>query len=276
MKKIAIQGIKGCFHHIAALRYFDKNSFEILECNSFKKLVQALVSNKADLGIMAIENSIAGSILTNYNLISNYDIKIIGEIYMPIKQNLMALPGQKIEDLREISSHPMAIQQCAEFLDKHSYIKISECSDTAEAARDIMEKSLPFVGAIAPLQAAKEYELEVLARDIHSACDNYTRFFIIVSSKCEQTVPEFNKVSLQLKLAHKIGSLSNILNTIKEENINISSIQSVPIVEKPWEYSFYIDLLIKDIEAYERMKLQFKKQMCEFSILGQYKDRCKL
>ncbi|WP_103327651.1 prephenate dehydratase [Bacteroidetes bacterium endosymbiont of Geopemphigus sp.] len=272
MKKIAIQGIKGCFHHIAALEYFDKDPFEILECSSFKKLIEALILDKVKLGIMAIENSIAGSILSNYNLLSDYNIKVLGEIYMPIEQHLMALPGQKINTIHEVFSHPVALQQCAEFLHKYPHIKISEYTDTAEAAHDIMKKRLTCVGAIASLQAAQEYGLEVLAENIHSIPNNYTRFFIIGPPNFRQITNEFDKASFKFNLPDKTGSLAGLLNIITEENMNMTKIQSVPIIEKPWEYSFYIDLIIKDRDAYERIKFRFKKQMCEFSILGQYKN----
>lgn len=272
MKKIAIQGIKGCFHQIAALKYFYKDPFEILECESFKKLVEALISDKVDLGIMAIENSIAGSILSNYNLLSDHNIKILGEIYMSIEQHLMALPGQKIDALREVISHPVALQQCAEFLHKHPHIKISEYTDTAEAAYNIIKKRLRRVGAIASLQAAQEYGLEVLAQNIHSIANNYTRFFIIGPPKCREIINGFDKASFKFNLPHKTGALASLLNIITEENMNMTKIQSVPVIEKPWEYSFYIDLTIEDMNAYERMKLRLKKQMFEFSILGQYKN----
>ena len=272
MKRIAIQGIKGCFHHIAALKYFDKDSFEILESISFLKLVEALISDKVDLGIMAIENSIVGGIIPNYNLLSNYNVKVLGEVYIHIKQNLMALPGQKIDTLREVFSHPVALQQCSEFIHKYPHIKISEYTDTAEAAYNIMKKRLIYVGAIASLQAAREYGLEVLAKNIHNTPNNYTRFLIIGPPKYQQIVNIFDKASFKFNLPNKRRSLAELLNTITEENMDIIKIQSVPIIKKTWEYSFYIDLAIKDMDVYERMKLRLKKQGYKFSILGQYKN----
>ncbi|WP_185877087.1 prephenate dehydratase [Blattabacterium cuenoti] len=273
MKKIAIQGVKGCFHHEAVSRYFKGCNYKLIECSSFRKLASYVAKSSVDIGVMAIENSIAGTILTNYSLLSEYDLKIVGEIYIPIKHHLMAYPGQNIEGIKEIYSHPMAILQCELFIDAHPYIRIFEYSDTAAAAKYISKCKKKGIAAIASENAAKEYGLEILSKNIQTIKSNFTRFFII-KNYCKQKNISFNKASLRLKILHATGSLSQILKFISSLGINMTKIQSIPIIQRPWEYSFYVDIIFNNIKSYEKMKKHIQKIPClhKLSIMGEYKN----
>ncbi|WP_185851232.1 prephenate dehydratase [Blattabacterium cuenoti] len=276
MKKIAIQGIKGCFHHAAVSKYFGRSyPYELMEFFSFKDLAISVVQGDVDVGVMAIENSIAGTILTNYNLLSEYNlIRIVGEVYMPIKHHLMVFPGQKIENIQEIYSHPMAILQCETFLEKYPEIKISKYYDTAAAAKFISSKKKKDFSAIASEDAAKEYGLEIIYRNIQTIKSNFTRFFVIENIYKKKEDNFFNKASLKFKILHTIGSLSQILGIISSLGINMTKIQSIPIIEKPWEYSFYVDIIFNDIKDYNMMKEKIRKivSIHQFSIMGEYKN----
>lgn len=273
MKKIAIQGVKGCFHHAAVSRYFKGCHYKLMECSSFRKLAMSVAKSNVDIGVMAIENTIAGTILTNYSLLSEYNLKIVGEIYMPIQHHLMANPGQNIEDIKEIYSHPMAILQCELFIDAHPYIKISEYSDTAAAAKYISICKKKGLAAIASENAAKEYGLEIISKNIQTIPSNFTRFFIIKNCY-KQENDYFNKASLIFKILHTTGSLSQILSLISSLGINMTKIQSIPIIQRPWEYSFYVDIIFNNIQDYEKMKKRIQKIPClhQLSIMGEYKN----
>ncbi|WP_185859576.1 prephenate dehydratase [Blattabacterium cuenoti] len=273
MKKIAIQGVKGCFHHAAVSRYFEGCNYKLMECSSFRELAISVAKSNVDIGVMAIENTIAGTILANYSLLSEYNLKIVGEVYMPIQHHLMAYPGQNIEDIKEIYSHPMAILQCELFIDAHPYIKISEYSDTAAAAKYISICKKKGLAAIASENAAKEYGLEILSKNIQTITSNFTRFFIIKNS-CKQENDSFNKASLIFKILHTTGSLSQILSMISSLGINMTKIQSIPIIQRPWEYSFYVDIIFNNIKDYEKMKKRILKIPClhKLSIMGEYKN----
>ncbi|WP_185870751.1 prephenate dehydratase [Blattabacterium cuenoti] len=272
MKKIAIQGVKGCFHHAAVSRYFEGDHYKLMECSSFRELAFSVAKSNVDIGVMAIENTIAGTILTNYSLLSEYNLRIVGEIYMPVQHHLMAFPGQKIEDIKEIYSHPMALLQCELFIDAHSDIKISEYSDTAASAKYISVHKKKGLAAIASENAAKEYDLEIISRNIQTIASNFTRFFII--KNFSQKENDFNKASLRLKILHTTGSLSKILSLISSLEINMTKIQSIPIIERPWEYSFYVDIIFNSIKNYEFMKERIQKISClhKLSIMGEYKN----
>ena len=211
--KIVIQGGYGAFHEIAANRYFEGSEIEILPRNTFKDVMKSLKKNNADYGIMAIENSLAGSILPNYNLLKDSPMRIVGEIYMRIKQNLVALPGQKVEEIREVYSHPMAILQCQHFFDQYPDIKLIESLDTALSAKDIAQNKWVGTGAIASDLAAEKFNLEILAEGIETNKKNYTRFLIIGENNHKEiSVESINKSSLHFAVAHKFGSLSKILS----------------------------------------------------------------
>ena len=210
IKKIAIQGGYGAFHEIAATNYFENEEIEIYPRNTFNDLFDSLNHKKVNFGITAIENSLAGSILPNYNLLRDSNMKIIGEIYLRIKQNLVALKGQKIENIGEVYSHPMAILQCQEFFSNYPNIKVIESIDTALSAKDIKDKELVGVGAIASDLAAETYDLEILANEIETNKMNYTRFLILGSQDEADKIKDFNKSSIYFAVAHKIGCLSTL------------------------------------------------------------------
>jgi prephenate dehydratase len=270
VKRIVIQGGYGAFHEIAALQYFGNEEVEIMPRDTFKDLMTALRKDKADYGIMAIENSLAGSILPNYSLLKDSPMKIIGEVYMRIRQNLVALPGQGIEDIREVFSHPMAILQCQEFFDRYDDIKLIESMDTALSAKEIKDHGLTGIGAIASELAAEKYDLEIIASSIETNKKNYTRFLILGNGRDSVPVTEVNKSSIHFALSHKIGSLSKILSILSYYDINLSKIQSMPIMGKDWEYQFYIDVEFNDYELYTQSIEAIRPFTSDLGILGEY------
>ena len=268
-KKIAIQGEFGAFHEIAALRYFKNEKVEIIPALTFKDLFKCLKDKKVDLGIMAIENSTAGSLLQNYTLLHNSGMHIIGEIYLRINQNVIALSGQTIKDIKEVYSHPMAILQCQEFFESYPSIKLIDSFDTALSAKEIKEKKIMGVAAIASLKAAKKYGLEVIAREVETNKMNYTRF-LIISEKPNIHSGKINKASITFALEHKTGSLSKILSIFSFYGLNLSNIQSMPILGKDWEYQFYVDVLIDDYDIYRKSLEAIKPFTSNIKILGEY------
>ena len=271
-KRIVIQGGYGAFHEIAAHRYFENESIEILPRDTFKDLMVALKKDKADHGIMAIENTLAGSILPNYNLLKESPMKIIGEIYLRIRQNLVALPGQDIADIDEVLSHPMAILQCQVFFDKYDDIKLIESMDTALSAKKIRDEKLKGIGAIASSLAAEKYDLEIIASGIETNKKNYTRFLILGNGQQEESKDlVINKASIHFALSHKIGGLSKILSILSYYDINLSKIQSMPIIGEDWEYQFYVDVEFSDMELYQQSLLAIKPFTSDLGILGEYR-----
>lgn len=271
-KRIVIQGGYGAFHEIAALQYFGNEDIEILPRDTFKDLMVALKKDKADHGIMAIENSLAGSILPNYSLLKDSPMKIIGEIYMRIRQNLVALPGQSLSDIREVFSHPMAILQCQVFFDRYNEIRLIESMDTALSAKKIRDENLLKVGAIASSLAAEKYSLEILASGIETNKKNYTRFLILGNGRHGAVRrEEANKASVHFALSHNIGSLSKVLSIFSFYEINLSKIQSMPIIGKDWEYQFYVDLEFTDYGLYKQSLEAIKPFTSDLGVLGEYK-----
>ncbi|RPI41308.1 MAG: prephenate dehydratase [Bacteroidetes bacterium] len=269
-KTIAIQGGFGAFHEIAAHHYFEGEEIEILPRATFRDMVTSLKDRKSDFGIMAIENSLAGSILPNYSLIINSRMHIIGEIFLRIKQNLVALPGVSIGELKEVYSHPMAILQCQDFFDNLPHIRLIESIDTAMSAEEIALKRLPDTGAISSRLAATKYGLEILAESIETNKMNYTRFLILAENGVKMDPSRVNKSSIYFALAHKIGSLSKILSIFSFYEINLAKIQSMPIVGKDWEYMFYVDLEIEDNEMYRKSLESIRPFTSSLGILGEY------
>lgn len=271
LKRIAIQGGAGAFHEIAAQHYFGAENIEIVPSLTFKDLFQTLKQQHADYGIMAIENMVAGSILPNYSLLRESNMKIIGEIYLRIIQNLVALPGQSIEHISEVYSHPMAILQCQKFFEEYPNIKLIDSFDTALSAKEISDKKLKGVGAISSAQAAEKYGLEIINESIETNKMNYTRF-LILTDKDENVSFEspVNKSSMQFSLAHEIGSLAKILSIFSYFNINLCKIQSIPIVGKEWEYFFYVDVEFSDYKIYQHALESVKPFTHELGILGEY------
>ncbi|HBI02032.1 MAG TPA: prephenate dehydratase [Flavobacterium sp.] len=269
--KIAIQGIKGSFHHQVAENYFSE-SVELEECMSFEKLVKNVKNDKSSKGIMALENSIAGSIIPNYALIDANNLHIIGEYYLDIHHNLLALKGQTIEDIKEVQSHPMALLQCAVFFSNYPHIKLIESSDTAETAKRIQEQKLVGVAAIASVKAADLYDLEIVANGIHTVKNNTTRFVIVKSVNKEIPKNEINKASLKFELEDKPGNLAIVLKMISDCQLNMTKIQSLPIIETPFQYSFFIDVVFENYKNYEETKMNLQQMTRHFKVLGEYKN----
>jgi prephenate dehydratase len=268
---IAIQGIKGSFHHQVAQEYFDKN-IAVDECLSFEELVASLISGKSSQAVMAIENSIAGPIIPNYALIDKYNLHIIGEHYLDIHQNLMALKGQSILDITEVHSHPMALLQCMEFLKTHPLIKLVEDKDTAETARRINEKQLKGIAAIASKTAAEMYDLDILAPEIQTINNNMTRFVILNKTTVAMPENEINRASIKFELDHKRGSLAAILNVMSDCKLNLTKIQSLPKIETPWKYAFFVDVTFENYADFEKAKQLIAIMAQYFKVLGEYKN----
>jgi prephenate dehydratase len=269
--KIAIQGIKGSFHHQVVKEYFSGN-VEIDECLSFEELIDSLLSGKSDQAVMAIENSIAGPIIPNYALIDKNNLHIIGEHYLSIHQNLMALKGQKIEDIKEVHSHPMAILQCMDFLKQYPNIKLVEDKDTAETARRIQEKQLTGIAAIASKTASEMYDLEIIAPEIQTIKNNMTRFVIIKKQNSFLPESEINRASIKFELDHKRGSLAAVLNVMSDCKLNLTKIQSLPKIETPWKYSFFVDVTFEKYEDFAKAKSLLNIMAEYFKVLGEYKN----
>lgn len=267
--KIAIQGILGSFHHQVAQEYYGQQVV-VDECMSFEELVDSLLSGKSSQAVMAIENSIAGPIIPNYALIDKNKLHIIGEHYLSIHQNLMALRGQKIEDITEVYSHPMALLQCMDFLKKYPHIKLVEDKDTAETARRIQEKQLKGIAAIASKTAAEMYDLEILAPEIQTIKNNMTRFVIIQKENSFVSEEEINRASLKFELDHKRGSLAAVLNVMSDCKMNLTKIQSLPKIETPWRYSFFVDVTFEKYEDYAKAKSLLEIMAEYFKVLGEY------
>lgn len=267
--KIAIQGIKGSFHHQVAQEYFGEDVV-VDECLSFEELVDSLISGKSDQAVMAIENSIAGPIIPNYALIDKNNLHIIGEHYLRIHQNLMALRGQTIEDIAEVHSHPMALLQCMDFLKQYPHIKIVEDKDTAETARRIQEKQIKGIAAIASKTASEMYDLEILAPEIQTIKNNMTRFVIIKKENSFVPENEINRASLKFELDHKRGSLAAVLNVMSDCKMNLTKIQSLPKIETPWRYSFFVDVTFEKYEDFAKAKTLLEIMAEYFKILGEY------
>lgn len=269
--KIAIQGIKGSFHHQVVKEYFSEN-VEIDECLSFEELIDSLLSGKSDQAVMAIENSIAGPIIPNYALIDKNNLHIIGEHYLSIHQNLMALKGQKIEDIKEVHSHPMAILQCMDFLKQYPNIKLVEDKDTAETARRIQEKQLTGIAAIASKVASEMYDLEIIAPEIQTIKNNMTRFVIIKKQNSFLPENEINRASIKFELDHKRGSLAAVLNVMSDCKLNLTKIQSLPKIETPWKYSFFVDVTFEKYEDFAKAKSLLNIMAEYLKVLGEYKN----
>jgi len=269
--KIAIQGIPGSFHHQVGLRYFG-NDAEILAFNSFELVAKAVATGAAKFGVMAIENSIAGAILPNYELIDRYELNIRDEYYLPIAHQFMALGGQKIEDINLVASHPMALLQCKTFLARYPRIEQKDDIDTATVAQRISGQNLKGVAAIASEIAAEIYGLEILARDIQTVKDNFTRFIILKKEKTA-TLYTPNKASFKISIKNQPGGLSKLLTMLHEKGLDLSKIQSIPVIDKPWEYAFFMDAEFKNYPAFLEAMEGSHRLFGEVKIFGEYMSR---
>ena len=268
--RVSIQGYEGSFHQVAAQQFFGKN-VHVLPCATFRDVIK-IASNKkeSDGGVMAIENSIAGSILANYNLLQKSNLKIIGEIYLHIKQNLLVNPGVKLEDIREVHSHTMALQQCYDFLDKYKW-KLVETEDTALSAKHVHQHKSKHIAAIASKLAGELFQLEVLAPGIQTMKNNYTRFLMLQRQDVAETINDANKASVNFQTDHSRGSLARVLTKIAEGGINLSKLQSFPIPGSDFKYSFHADMEFDTIGQFENVVDQIRPLTEELKIYGVYR-----
>lgn len=267
--RVAIQGIKASFHEEAAFRYFGED-IETVECNSFKQTFEALKNKEADYLVMAIENSIAGSILPNYSLMMGYSYPVVGEVYVPIQLHLMALPGVRFDEVKYVTSHPIAIRQCIDFFDEYPHLKIIESNDTAACAKRIRDEQLKDTVAIANTLAAQLYGLDVLERRIESNKLNFTRFLILTTHENNRRKEPANKASLCFEVNNEVGALAKVLNIFAHEQVNMTKIQSMPVLGKRNEYNFYVDIEWTETKQFDNAIKQILKYTHNFNILGEY------
>lgn len=270
-ERVAIQGAQGSNHHMVVNALFGVET-PLIECMSFNNLVDAILDGSAATGVMAIENTIAGSIIPNYALLDEYDLHITGEYYLNIHHHLMGLNGQSIDDICEVWSHPMALLQCKRFFKKHPHIKLVEEVDTALMAKKIAEGQLKGIAAIAPKMAADLFGLSVIADDIQTITNNATRFVILSKNRPELNPHEVNKASFKFQLNHKRGSLATLLNVLSDCKMNLTKIQSLPVIETPWKYSFFVDVTFQDFADYSKAVSLIEIMAEDFKILGAYKN----
>jgi len=266
--RVAIQGIRASFHEEAAFIHFGED-IQTIECNSFKQTFEALQNKEADYVVMAIENSIAGSILPNYSLMMSYNFPVVGEVYLPIQLHLLALPGVKFEDVKYVTSHPISIRQCIDFFDEYPHLKVVESSDTAACAKRIREEELTDTVAIANTLAAKLYGLDIMERRIESNKKNFTRFLILTHHENVEK-KDIDKASLCFQVSNQVGALAKVLQIFAEQNINMSKIQSMPVLGKRNEYNFYVDVEWDNTKQYDTAIRQVLKYTHNFNILGEY------
>lgn len=270
MPRISIQGCEGSFHQVAAQQFFGKD-VQIIPCPTFKDVVNTAADiNLSDGGIMAIENSIAGSILANYNLLRKSDLRVAGELTLKIEQHLMVNPGVKLEDIHEVHSHPMAIQQCLKFLDKYNW-KLVEAEDTASSAKNVHQYKSKHIAAIAGKLAAEMYRLEIIAPNIQTLANNYTRFLILQAKEKVQKIEDANKASINFHTDHSLGSLAKVLTKIAEYGIKLAKLQSFPIAGKEFEYGFHADIEFDTLEHFYEMIDAIKLLSEEVDVIGVYK-----
>lgn len=268
--KIAIQGIKGSYHHEVATQLFGA-TVVLDECLSFDALAASVTEKATEAGVMALENSIAGSIIPNYALIDKNDLHIVAEAYIRIEHQLMALAGTNINDIKEVASHPMALLQCKDFFATQPHIKLIEDADTAEVAQRIAQHQINGLGAIASKTAAQLYGLDIVAPNIHSLANNATRFVVVKTEA--NTSEDIDKASLKFVLDHKRGSLAAVLNVLSDCKLNLTKIQSMPVVETPWKYSFFVDVTFDEVKDYTKA-IQLLEIMTEsLKVLGAYKNK---
>lgn len=274
MKKIAIQGMIGSFHDIAAHQYFDGEEIELICCNTFEEVFEAIRQDSNVIGLTAIENTIAGSLLHNYELLRDSGTTIVGEHKLRISHSLLCLPNEDWEDLVEVNSHPVALAQCREFLMKHPHLKIVETDDTAGSAKDISEKKLKGHAAICSKFAAPLYGMKVLDEGIETNKHNFTRFLVVSDPWKADELRErrnTNKANIVFSLPHSEGSLSQVLSIFSFYRINLTKIQSLPIIGREWEYMFYIDVTYDDYMRYRQSIDAITPLIKELKILGEYK-----
>ena len=271
-RKVAIQGVKGCFHEQAARQFYQDHGHivpEIVECATFNGLYRSMDLGEADAAVMAIENTVSGGLLPNFELLRKYVRKIRGEVFLRIQQNLMALPGQTIEDIKEVRTHYMAINQTREFFKNYPWIRLVESEDTAKSAAEVAQLGLKGVGAVASELAAQLYGLEILAESIETYKQNFTRF-LIFDDALEVDTTKVNKASMCFTLSHTPGSLAHVLTILSFYGMNLTRIQSLPIPGQEWQYFFYVDIKFDDHLRYEQALAAVRPLMEDLNILGEY------
>lgn len=268
-RKVAIQGVEGSFHEEAVRSFYA--DFQIIHCHTFEQIYKEMESGRADAAVMAIENTTSGGLIPNYELLRKYGRKIKGEVYLSISQNLMALPGQRIEDIKEVMTHFMAINQTLDFFSQYPHIELKESENTATSAAEIAEKGLKGVAAVASRCAAERYGLEILAEGIETYKQNFTRF-LLMDDGIEIPQEERNKASLCFTLPHKTGSLAHILAFLSFYEMNLTRIQSLPIPGKSWQYFFYIDITFESYQRYTQAISAVRPLIEDLQILGEYRS----
>ncbi len=269
-KKVTIQGYEGSFHQVAARQFYGK-AVEVITCDTFREVVKIGADPKqSDGAVMAIENSIAGSILPNYNLLQKSNLQVIGEVYLHISQNLLVNPGVQLKDIKEVHSHPMAILQCLDFLEQHDF-KLVESEDTALSAKMVHQHKSKHIAAIASKLAAQLYNLEVIAPDIHTLKNNITRFLILVPAKSKVEINDADKASIYFQTDHSKGILSKVLAKIAQGGVNLSKLQSMPIPGSTFKYGFYADLEFENKKQIEKVLEAVKGMTNSFKVFGLYK-----
>lgn len=276
MKKITIQGVAGCFHDAAAHIYFDGEEVETVPCETFPVMFDTLSMDSSLLGIMAVENTIAGPLLQNHELLRQSSLKVIGELKMRISHVLCALPGQDIDSLTEVNSHPMALMQCEQFLRRHPNLKVVERFDTAGSAEEIARDNLVGHTAVCGEYAAELYGLHILERGIETNKRNFTRFLILADALTAGEIgpseKDIDKASIVFTLPHTQGALSKILTILSFYDINLSKIQSTPIVGREWEYRFYVDLTFDSLLRFHQAIDAVRPLIRDLNILGEYSE----
>lgn len=271
MKKVAIQGFSGCFHEEAARKFYENEDLRVIERDTFEQLFMAMDEGVADAAVMAIENSISGGLLPNFELLRKNGRQIKGEVYLRIVQNLMALPGQSIEDIKEVRTHYMAINQTREFFKAYPHIRLIESEDTAKSAAQVAHEGLAGVGAVASACAAELYGLQILQPSIETVKQNFTRF-LVIDDAIEVPKDEIDKASLCFTLPHAPGSLAHILAILSFYDMNLTRIQSLPIPGKEWQYFFYVDIKFNTYERYQQALSAVRPMMSDLQIMGEYKS----
>lgn len=271
VKKVSIQGYEGSFHQVAAQQYFGKN-VEIIPCATFREVIKkAMGKNEADAAVMAIENSIAGSILPNYNLLQNSNLLIVGEVYLKIKQNLLVNRGVQLEDIKEVHSHPMALLQCMDYLEKYNW-KLVESDDTALSAKHIHQHKNKHTAAVASKLAAELYNLDIMAPGIENAKNNYTRFLVLQKAGSFENEIIADKASINFRTDHSKGSLAKVLNVIAAAGINLSKLQSFPIAGSNFKYAFHADLEFESSIVFTKTIDKIKELTAFVKVYGVYKN----
>ncbi len=269
-KKVTIQGYEGSFHQVAARQFFGKD-VEVIPCANFRDVVRIGEDTKqSDGAVMAMENSIAGSILPNYNLLQKSKLQVIGEVYLSISQNLLVYPGVKLKDIKEVHSHPMAILQCLDYLENQDW-KLVETEDTALSAKQVHEHKSKHIAAIASKLAAQLYDLDVIGPDIHTLKNNITRFLIMVPAKQKIVIADANKASIYFQTDHSKGILSKVLAKIAQGGANLSKLQSMPIPGSTFKYGFYADIEFEQKKQLDKLLADLKLMTNNFKMFGMYK-----